>query len=440
MPKLGLTMKSGKVGKWFKAQGDAVVKGEDLLEVETDKITNKVEAPESGILYQIVVPAKTEALVGAVLAVIAEPGEQPEMVEGGAAPAAAPEKKAAAKEAKAAPAAGAPRADAPASPAARRLAREHNIDLSQVAGSGPDGRITEKDVMAFHEAVGKIKITPLAAVLAAKAGLDLRSLTGTGEGGKITREDVNRALNPEAAAEAAPPTAAATPESGVMPIGGMRLAIAQNMSMSLQNAAQLTLMTEVDVTRCEAFLADIRAAHKKDASFRVSMNDVLILAASRALKKFPRMNSTSDGENIYLHEAVNMGIAVALPEGLIVPVLPSAHTKGLEQIAKESREIAGRARAGTLAPDEVTGGTFTISNMGRSVVDFFTPILKPGETGILGVGRVVEKAVVENGQIVVRPMMGLSLTFDHRVLDGSPAADFLGVLCDFIQNPAVMVF
>jgi pyruvate dehydrogenase E2 component (dihydrolipoamide acetyltransferase) len=199
-------------------------------------------------------------------------------------------------------------------------------------------------------------------------------------------------------------------------------------------------MTEVDVTACLAFLADVRAAHKKDSSFRISMNDALILAVSRALRKFPRMNSTRDGDSILLHDAANVGIAVALPEGLIVPVLRDAHSKGLEQIAKESRALAEKARTGTLEPDEVSGGTFTVTNMGRTVVDMFTPILKPCETGILGVGRVTEKAVVVNGEIRIRSMIGLSLTFDHRVLDGTPAAEFLGVVCDFLQHPAVMIF
>jgi pyruvate dehydrogenase E2 component (dihydrolipoamide acetyltransferase) len=439
MPKLGLTMKTGKVSKWFKAQGAEVAKGEDLFEVETDKITNKIEAPESGILFQIVAPAKTEVSVGAVLAVIAAPGETPELLEGGQAPSAegAGGKKSAPSVQEASSPAPAKSVDVPVSPAARRLAREHNIDLALVKGTGPDGRITEKDVADFQASLEKIKITPLAAVLAKNAGLDIRNVKGTGDSGKITRDDVQRALNPGTSQD---DTQDVVGGGGVVPISGMRLAIAENMSMSLQSTAQLTLMSEVDVTPCLAFLADVRAAHKKDEAFRVSMNDIIILAASRALKKFPRMNSTREDDNIILHDEVNMGVAVALPEGLIVPVLRNAHTLGLEQIAKASRNIAEKARAGTLDPDEVSGGTFTITNMGHSVVDMFTPILKPCETGILGVGRVVEKPVVIDGEIKIRSMMGLSLTFDHRALDGSPAGEFFGVLCDFIQHPAVMIF
>lgn len=440
MPKLGLTMKTGKVSNWFKAEGAEVKKGDDLFEVETDKITNKVEAPEDGILFQIVVPAGSTVPVMTVLGVIAKPGETPDRIEGiqaGEAP------KEAAKPAKAAPAAkDEPQAAATeilASPAAKRVAKELGVDLAKVKGTGPGGRIKEGDVAKYHETASKKpKITPLAEVLAEQAGLDLWSLTGTGEGGKITKEDVERALNPEAAAAAAAPAA----EGGVkvVPMAGMRKAIADNMAGSLQNAAQLTFMTEVDATESLAFLACIRAMYKKDETFKVSMNDILILATSRALKQFPMMNSTQVGDEIYVHDSVNMGVAVALPEGLIVPVLHNADKKGLVQIAREARVIAKKARTNTLEAEDVSGGTFTISNMSYSPVDFFTPILKPTETGILGVGRTVEKPVVCKGEIKIRSMMGLSLTFDHRVMDGAPAGDFLKLLCQLVEQPSLIMF
>jgi pyruvate dehydrogenase E2 component (dihydrolipoamide acetyltransferase) len=438
MPKLGLTMKTGKVSNWFKAEGAAIKKGEDLLEVETDKITNKVECPADGILFQIVVAAGSTVPVGTALGVIAKPGETPERIEGIQAAGEAP--KEAAKPAKAAGAAEpqAGPAEILASPAAKRVARELGVDLAKVKGSGPGGRIKEDDVTRHHEnASKKPRITPLAEVLAEQAGLDIWSLTGTGEGGKITREDVEHALNPEAAGPAA---GAAAESPKVIPMTGMRKAIADNMAASLQGAAQLTLMTEVDATESLAFLACIRAMYKKDETFKVSMNDILILATSRALKQFPRLNATQVDDVIYLHDSVNMGVAVALPEGLIVPVLPDADKKGLVAIAREARVIAKKARSNTLAPEDVTGGTFTISNMCYSPVDFFTPILKPTETGILGVGRVVEKPVVRKGQIVIRSMMGLSLTFDHRVVDGAPAGEFLKLLCQFVEQPSLIMF
>lgn len=445
MPKLGLTMKTGKVSKWFVAEGAAVKKGDGLFEVETDKITNKVESPADGVLFQILVQAGQDVPVQTTVGVLAEPGESPVRVEGGAAPAAG--------EAAPAPKAGkesAPKAAAQtpssgggglASPAARRLARELGVDLACVTGTGPNGRILERDVQARRELTGKIKITPLAAVVAAKAGLDITTLTGTGEGGKIVREDVERVLHPEKFA-AAPTAAAARPADGPgsVPMEGMRKIIADNMQTSLQNSAQLTLVTEADVTPCVELIADFKARFKRDKSFRLSMNDVLILAVSRALLKHPRMNATLADEVITRHGSVHMGVAVALPEGLMVPVLHNAHELGLLEIAKAARELAGRARNGQLTPDDMSGGTFTITNMAHSVVDFFTPILKPGETGILGVGRVVEKPVVREGAIVARSMMGLSLTFDHRVEDGAPAAEFLKTVTEYLANPALLLF
>jgi len=449
MPKLGLTMKTGKVSKWFVAEGAAVKQGDDLFEVETDKITNKVESPADGVLFQIVVQPKQEVSVGAVLGILAQPGENIARVDGASdSPASSGSEAGAPKPEKTnAPAAGQPSGTSGiASPAARRLARELGIDLGCVTGTGPDGRIVEGDVRARHELVGKIRITPLAAAVAAKAGLDISTLTGTGEGGKIVREDVDRVLHPEKFAAAAQssglssgqPASADVPCS--VPMEGMRKIIADNMMGSLQNSAQLTLVSEADVTACVDVINDFKSRNRRNKDFRLSMNDVLILAVSKALKKHPRMNATFDGATITRHAEVHMGVAVALPEGLMVPVLHNADRLGLLDIAKESRLLAGRARKGELTPDDMSGGTFTITNMAHSVVDFFTPILKPGETGILGVGRVVEKPVIRCGAIVARSMMGLSLTFDHRVEDGAPAAEFLKTLVEYLSEPALLLF
>ena len=218
----------------------------------------------------------------------------------------------------------------------------------------------------------------------------------------------------------------------------MRKAIAENMHGSLQNTAQLTLFSEVDVTEMVRFLDSIREEHKNDETVRVSYNDIIILITSRVLKRFPAMNSTLVGEEILIHDAVNMGIAVALPEGLIVPVLHAAHEKELLQIAKEARDLARKAREGTLAVDEVTGGTFTLTNLSMFEVDGFTPILRPPETGILGVGRVKRKPAVYEDEISIRPMMFVSLTFDHRVVDGAPAAEFLQNLAQCLEDPTLV--
>ncbi|AFM23481.1 dihydrolipoamide acetyltransferase family protein [Desulfomonile tiedjei] len=436
MPKLGMTMKTGKVSKWHKDEGDNVRKGEDLFEVETEKITNKVEAPVTGILFQIVVPAGAVVPVGAIVAVIAESGEQPERMEG--------TQTGDVTETKAAYAGAASRVEAEkpkekgdilATPAAKRLAKDLGVDLALVTGTGAEGRIKEADVTRYHEeAQRRPRITPLAEAMANQAALDISTITGTGEGGKITKENVERALQ-----QKTPVIEEKTGPGKTIPLTGMRKAIADNMHASLQNTAQLTLMTEVDVTDSLRFQNLVREIYKKDESVRISLNDVLILATSRALKRFPIMNSTQIGDEIILHDSVGMGIAVAIPDGLIVTVLHEADQKGLLQIAAEARTLVEKARSSSLSVEDVTGGTFTITNLSASNVDNFTPILRPPETGILGVGRVVEKPVVLKGEITIRSMMRLSLTIDHRVVDGAPASEFLGLLAGYLEQPALIL-
>jgi pyruvate dehydrogenase E2 component (dihydrolipoamide acetyltransferase) len=318
-----------------------------------------------------------------------------------------------------------------ASPAARRLAKELGVDLGLVSGTGPKGRVTEADVKTYHEAgPPAVKVTPVAEAMAREAGLDISTISGTGEGGKVTKEDVERALKPEVVEEAAP--------VGTIPFVGMRKAIAENMYASLHNTAQLTLFTEVDVTEMVRFRDLVREEYKDDESVRISFNHIVIMAVSRVLKRFPLMNSALMGDEIVLHDAVNMGIAVAVSEGLIVPVLRDADKKGLIQIAREARELVGKAREGSLSLDEVSGGTFTITNMSMFEVDGSTPILRPPETGILGVGRVKEKPAVYRGEIAIRSMMVLSLTFDHRVMDGVPASEFLQAVARHLEYPALI--
>ena len=433
MPKWGLTMKEGKITAWLVKEGDSVRKGQELFEVETEKITNVVESSAAGILFQIVVPAGNVVATGTIVAIITEPGEQAERIEGiqmGEPEQAAPAKTASPGKK---PEKEAPKGFVPASPVARRLAKELGIDLGLVPGSGPGGRVTETDVRKYHEeGPPPPKITPLAMEMAKQAGLDIASISGTGEGGKITKADVERALAKKDEPEEIP-----TPK--VIPFTGMRKAVADNMYASLQNAAQLTSFTEVDVTEMVRFLDLFRDEYKRDESVRVSFNDIIILAVSRALKRFPIMNSTLVGDEILLHDSVNMGVAVALKEGLIVPVLHDADRKGLLQIAKETRILAKKAREGNLSVDEVTGGTFTITNVSMFQVDGFTPILKPPETGILGIGRIKEKPAVYEGEIAIRSMMFLSLTFDHRVVDGAPANAFLETAGRYLQHPNLIM-
>ena len=211
------------------------------------------------------------------------------------------------------------------------------------------------------------------------------------------------------------------------------------MHASLHNTAQLTMFAEADATEMVRFRDVVREAHKKDESVKISFNDIIILAVSRALKRHPIMNSTLVGDEILLHDNVNMGVAVALPAGLIVPVIRDADQKGLLEIAREARQLAAKARQGTLTVDEVTGGTFTISNVSMFQVDGVTPILKSPETGILGIGRIKAKPAVYNGEIAIRSMMFVSLTFDHQVADGAPASEFLETVVHYLENPYLMM-
>jgi pyruvate dehydrogenase E2 component (dihydrolipoamide acetyltransferase) len=432
MPKWGLTMKEGKITRWFKSEGDTIREGEPFFEVETEKITNSVDAEASGVVFQIVVSAGETVTVGSIVAIIAGPDEQPQRIDAASAatavgPAAAekpqPDRQAASDKG----------TFVRATPAARRLAKDFGIDLASVVGTGPNGRISEKDVQQHHDAGADVaRATPLALEMIRQAGLDASTITGSGEGGKITKKDVEQALAQET------PDAVPAPMESI-PFTGMRRSIAENMHASLQNTAQLTIFTEVDVTEMIRLRDVMREQLGNEDTPKPSVTDILILAVSRALGHFPIMNSTLVDDEIILHDSVHMGIAVALPDGLMVPVLRDADKKGLLEIARGSRALAHSAREGTLTVDEVTGGTFTLSNLGMFAVDGVTPILKPPETGILGVGRIKAKPAVHNGDIAIRSLMFLSLTFDHRVVDGAPAAKFLEAVARFLENPYLMM-
>lgn len=457
MPKWGLTMKEGKVSKWFKSEGDTVQKDEPLFEVETSKITNTVPSPADGILFQIVVPAGETVPVQTIVALIAASGETPERItpETASAPAAKADGPPAGTQAEE------ERSFVSASPIARRLAKEWGIPLSQVKGTGPDGRVTEEDVKNFKAArdaqaasPGRapaaaspgIPVDPRIAAFAEQAGVDLSRITGTGPGGKITKADVLRAMNPalsskpQTSAAAQPPSPASAVPGTVQPMAGMRKIIADNMMASIHQSAQLTVFVEIDATRLVSLHRRIGEKYARSEEVRISINDIVALAVCRSLKDHPIMNSWLTDEGIVLHAEVNLGIAVALPDGLVVPNVKDAHNKGLLELSADIRRVVEMARQAKLTFDEIQGGTFTITNVSRLGVDGFTPILNPPETGILGVGRIVQKpGIDENGQIAIRSFMTLSLTFDHRVVDGAPAMRFLRTLADYLEEPVMLL-
>jgi pyruvate dehydrogenase E2 component (dihydrolipoamide acetyltransferase) len=358
MPKLSLTMKEGTVGKWYKKEGDTIDKGEPIVEVISEKATYDLEAPASGILRKILVEAGVDAPVNAGLAFITAPDETISEAE-----IQAEERPQAVEEVE---------KRVLASPAAKRLAKEHGIDLSRVRGSGPEGRITEEDVNRFmEEAHG---ILP-----------------------RIKK---------------------------IIPLSGFRKTSAERVSMSFKTAPHSTITMEIDVSKAKEL-------HEK---LQVSYTAILVGTTAKALIEHPIINSTLETDQIKLFEDVNVGVAVATEHGLIVPVIHNADRRSLKEIDTLINELTTKARQGKLAKEELTGGTFTITNLGMYGVEFFTPIINPPETAILGVGRIMEKPIVVDGKIEVKPMIMLSLSYDHRVLDGAPAAEFLREIKEKIEK------
>lgn len=361
MPRLSLTMKEGTVVQWYKREGETVMKGEPLVEVLSEKVTYDVEAPASGVLRKILVPDGEEAPVNAVLAVITAPEEEFReeelVVEATPATVGKPER-------------------IRATPAAKRLAREHGIDLLRVTGTGPEGRIVEADVRRFIEQV---------------SGLLPR-----------VRETV--------------------------PLTGVKKTSAERVAQSFRTAPHCTLMMEVDMTKAMAL--------KEKQGF--SYTEILVKAVAKALREHPVVNSTLENDVLKIFGDINIGVAVATEKGLVVPVIRNADRKSLTEISTTLKTLQEKARTGKLEKEDVTGGTFTITNLGMYDVICFTPIINPPEAAILGVGKIFQKPVAAEGKTEFKPAMFLSLTFDHRIVDGAPAARFLRSIKHFLEAPELL--
>ena len=450
MPKLGLTMSEGSVVRWIKKDGETVKKGELLFEVQTDKVVLEVESPADGIVKILT----GEGVVVPVTTIIAWVLGAGEAVPGGAAAGpAAPTPQAAAAAAPAPAAEAGPAAEAAeltggrvaASPAAKRVARELGVDIASVKGTGPGGRIVEKDVREAAES-RRVKITPVARRMAEEAGLDLSKIAGTGPEGRVTKEDVERELAKAAAPAPAPalaPAPAPRPvvpaEAESLPISGVRQVIFDRMGASSRTVARVTEFTEVDATSLVDVRTRLKAELQKTENVSVGYNDLLIMIVAKALKEHRLLNSAIVEGQIKLLPQVNIGLAVDTERGLLVPVIRNADTLSLLGIIRDLRALIERAMNGKSLPDDLSGGTFTITNLGMYDVDGFTPIVNQPESAILGVGRIVAKPAVYEGQIVPRQMMTLSLSFDHRSIDGAPAARFLQRVKQLIENPYLMI-
>lgn len=444
MPLLGQTMEEGTIIKWFKNEGDQVTEGEPLLEVMTDKVNMEVEATATGVLRKILAQPDDVVPVKDTIAIIGTADEPIDDLLSGA-PAAAPvptePAQALAFETQATPAEKAVEVSAEggegriiASPSAKRVAKEHGINIDALAGkgTGPNGRITEKDVLEYASSA---KATPLAGKVAADMGVDISAVVGTGIGGKVTKEDVECAVAPAAPATA--PAVAVAPASigATIPFTGMRKMVAQNVAMSYQQNVHVTLVTEVDMTECVKLRGQILADVEKNYGVRISYTDIIAKAVTRTILDKPIVNASLKDDKIVISDHINLGIATAIQGGLIVPVVKDAQGKSLVQISKEIKELVGRARSGQATGDDLSGGTFTITNLGVFGIDSFSPIITPGQSAILAVCRIVEKPVVVNGEIAVRSKMNLCLSFDHKVMDGAPAAEFLARLREVLESP-----
>jgi pyruvate dehydrogenase E2 component (dihydrolipoamide acetyltransferase) len=429
MPKLSSTMSVGTLLQWFKEEGDPVEIGEPLFEIMTDKINIEVEAYDRGILLKKYYHADEEVPVNQVIGFIGEAGEiVPDSSPGlsGSEQVEEPvqEEEAPPVEVLAANSGEKPRA----TPAARKLARTNNVELVFIKGSGPNGRIHRKDVVAHLQRAAGPKATPLARKVALAEQVDLSTIKGSGVNGKIVKSDLMAAVSPQA-------TAHALAAGQRKKMSGMRKVIAERMAQSAYTAPHVTITTEVEMTKVKELRTALLPVIEKQTGFRLSFTDILIKAAGAALARHPQINVSLDGDYIVQHNEINIGLAVALPDGLMVPVIKNAAGKGLAEITKDAKEIGQHARENKLLPDQLKGATFTISNLGMYAVDTFTPIINQPESAILGVGRIQDKPVAVNGALEIRPMMALSLSFDHRVIDGAPAAAFLTELKQILENP-----
>ncbi len=436
MPKMGDTMEEGKILRWIKHEGDTVQKGDALAEIETDKVNIEAEAFAAGVLRKIIAQEGESIPIGQPIALIGKADEP--LPDDAASPAKTASKQAQANGATATPATSSVStavAEPPAapetvsagqagqnggrifiSPLARHIAAEHNLDISRIAGTGPGGRIVRDDVQAYLASPQAATATP-AAPQAPQA-------------------------QPAPAAQPAVPTAPSVPaaapgeEVRAQPLSNMRKTIARRLQQSMQTAPHFYVTVAIETNK----LGEVRSAINEYAAglpnpVKVSYNDLIVKAVALALESMPEVNVSFDGDQLLFKSHINVGIAVALETGLIVPVVRDADKRGVLDIARESRRLSEAARAGTLKPEEFSGGTFTVSNLGMYDVEEFTAVINPPESAILAVGTIVPTPVVREGQVVVRDIMKVTLSVDHRALDGAIAARFLQELKRLLENP-----
>ncbi|UOB61624.1 dihydrolipoamide acetyltransferase family protein [Bacillus thuringiensis] len=389
MPKLGMAMKEGIITNWNIKAGDNVAKGELIASINSEKIETEIEAPADGTVLDIAVSEDEGVPPGTVICYIGKPNEKVEMQE------------------------------------STHVVEEKTFNI-EVQNQEPNGKEVAKQ---------RIKISPVAKKIAKSENLDIKVLVGTGPGGRITKADVLKALEVRGIV----PEISEQEESNVIPVTGMRKAIANRMHASLQNSAQLTLTMKVDVTDLVALHKEIAKVVQKRYDNKLTITDFVSRAAVLALGEHKEMNSAYIDDAIHQFEHVHLGMAVALEKGLIVPAIRFANNLSLVELSKEIKNVAQKARAGSLSSDDMHGTTFTISNLGSFGIEYFTPVLNTPETGILGIGAIEHVPVYKGKKLKKGSMLPLSLTFDHRVLDGAPAAAFLRTIKHYLEEPITIL-
>ncbi|MEC8857580.1 MAG: dihydrolipoamide acetyltransferase family protein [Chloroflexota bacterium] len=446
MPQMGYDMHEGKVVRWLKDEGEEVIRGEVIAEIETDKATVEYEAYTGGVMAKIVAEVGATIPVGELIAVITAPGEAiPEDILTDAAVAASADSPGLATVETPAPTAEVAHlggdGEVRASPLARRLAKERGVDLSTVNGTGPGGRITEVDIPEQGAPAaatnGFVRASPLAKRLARERGIDLTTLTGTGPGGRITEVDVPEHAAPVAAPATDDGAAPAALASETVELSRMRQAIARVTVDSKREAPHFYVAVDIDMTKAMSFRRDLN--DELDAEKRVSVNDFIVKASAIAIDRHPKFNSFFRDDHLQMNASINVGIAIALESGLIVPGINGCEGKSLVEIAVASRDLVARANSGTLRNDEYSGTTFSVSNLGMFDIESFTAIIFPPHAAVLAVGTVKEQPVVRDGELAVAQVMKATLSTDHRVADGAEAAQFLVEIKKLLENPISLV-
>ena len=392
MPSLGHTMETGRIIEWLKQEGDPLAKGEPLLVVETDKVTTEVEAPVDGVLLRVLAAADEERPIGATLALFSVPGETLDESE-----------------------------------IERLLAAEAEVPATVTPEIAPSSVDRSREARSSGE---RLKISPVARKMAEELGVDPVTVTGTGPRGRITKEDILGA-----ASATGPDTPSTLAASARIPLTGIRGRVAERMLQSWNTIPRVTLTMQVDMSATVSFRESMLQQWQEQYGQRISLNHLIIRAVAVALTRHPRLNATLVDGIVNLHDKINVGVAVNLDEGLVVPVIRAAADKDLGQIASESLELAQRARADRLQLDDVADATFTITNLGSTGIDLLTPIINPPQVAILGVGRIQPRPLVVENELAVRSTAHLCLVFDHRALDGVPAGQFLQELQGLFASP-----